>query len=93
MSEKFRVGRKTASSVEYAFTLERKEDGGLRFTKIESISGTEQALVMSHFGMPRKALLGVRGEQHWRPLKPGTQVHFEAAVSELPAPFVLMGGE
>lgn len=92
MAEKFKVGRYVGGAVEPAFTLERTDGGGIRFSDVKSLSDSERSYIMSHFGRPQRAMLGIAAEQHLRTLQPGTPIFFEAAVTTLPAPFVLMAG-
>lgn len=90
---KFKIGRiNGGGTVKPAFTLQRLPKGGIRFSDIEKLSDAERTTVQAHFGREMRAMLGLGGVQHWRKLKPGTDHHFNAAVTQLPHPFVLMAG-
>lgn len=94
MAEKIKIGRRGGSTVAltHAFCIERKTDGGIRLSEIQSMTDSEQAMILAHFGRTQRVILGVGGEQHYRTLKPGSEQHFYAAVSEIPWPFGVMSG-
>lgn len=92
MAKRYKVGRRDTKAMKHAFTLERLPNGGLRIADIQSLTDAERGLVLAHFGREQRTILGIGGEQHYRTLKPGTDHHFNAAVTQLPWPFMLMGG-
>lgn len=86
----YRVGRYEGGKFVHAFDIERRDDGGVRFTNIERLSDQERTIVMAHFGRERFGRVSAGTEQHIRKFVPGSNHHFEYAVHEMPEPFALM---
>lgn len=90
---KFRVGRIEGTTVTPAFDIEQMDGGGVRFSNITKFTDGERHHVMAHYGRSFRGRFVLRGEQHFRNLKPGTALHFEHASYQLPHPFQLLPKE
>lgn len=86
----YRVGKRVGNRLVPAFSVRRREDGGIRLFNIQNANDFERGLVLAHFGRMFRSTSGVGNEQHRRVFRPGTVAHFEHAVHELPPPFALM---
>ena len=96
-TKKFRVGVRnpTTHRLDFAFNIERREDGGIRITQIRKrLSDTHRHLLFSHFGIPKSATVGKKeGDMfltQWQTEEPGTPIHFERSIASLPSPFFAM---
>jgi len=94
MTEKMKVGRRGGAlgNLAHAFTIQQAPGGGLLVTDVQSLTDVEHTMILGHFGRPLRAILGVGGEQHYRTLQPGTELHYYEAAGTLPWPFALMSG-
>lgn len=95
LPDTWRIGRRTAKGIEFAFDLRRREDGGISLSNIEHpLTDGERAHLLAHFGRPIERETGGREGDALVSLsqteQPGDVQHFVAAVYELPAPFLLM---
>jgi hypothetical protein len=87
---KFRVGKRSGTGVVPAFDIEQTGGGGVRFSNIHSLTDADRHNVMAHYGRAFRGRFVLKGEQHFRNLKPGTAMHFEHASYQLPTPFQLL---
>lgn len=87
---KYRVGRLQGKELKPAFEVERVDGGGIRISKIVSMTDEERDVLLAHYGSALRGKVVVRGEQHFRSFQPGTPQHFEQASHVLPEPFHLL---
>lgn len=92
----FRIGRfRGGMRTDYAFTLRRKEGGGMSISNVEgTLTTAERHGLMVHFGKVHAFDAGgdLDGMQVTvnKSMKPGTEEHFLHAVRSLPEPFEVM---
>lgn len=95
---RFRIGkRNTKGRLEHAFYIERRQDGGIRLTKVSSdLSSRDRHLLFTHFGRPQEGVTGEYDEDKGvtytitNKSKPGDPEHFMRACHAIPAPFSIM---
>lgn len=94
--EIYRVGKlPNRGPAKYAFSIKRRDDGGISLLNIQDpLTDQERRALFMRFGAPITVRSGrVTSEAAIETVvdhEPGTKEHFEAAVHQLPAPFILL---
>ena len=96
LPDSWRIGRRTAKGVVFAFNLRRRADGGISLANIEhALTEGERTRLLAHFGKPIERDTGGRDGDALVSVslveQPGDIEHFITAVYALPTPFTLMG--
>lgn len=95
---RFRIGRRNDKGrLEHAFYIERRQDGGIRMTKVApGLTDRERHMLFTHFGQSKEGVTGGYDEDKGvvytltNKSKPGDPEHFMRACHAIPAPFSIM---
>ena len=86
----YQVGRWQGNRLVPAFKIDRTKGGGITITDAVKLNSAERMVVLGWFGRELRARVSSGMQQHMRRFTPGTKSHFDRAVRQLPAPFLIM---